>query len=197
MSKKPKKTARSRRLQGRRAKSAKAATKRPAAALERTTPPARIARALEAIAGHLSAASPAAARRESFGSRRRLRLAPGRTAGAGAARQPGRSRPAQGHRPDARHPDREHRALRRRPARQQRAAVGRARHGQVLAGQGGACQHQCRPQAGRPPEADRDPPRGYREPARPDGPAARASASASSCSATTSPSTATTPPTNR
>ena len=38
--------------------------------------------------------------------------------------------------------DGEHRALRTRPARQQRAAVGRARHGQVVAGQGGACRRQ-------------------------------------------------------
>ena len=43
-----------------------------------------------------------------------------------------------GHRPGARHPAREHRALRRRAAGQQRAAVGRARHRQELAGQGGA-----------------------------------------------------------
>ena len=37
---------------------------------------------------------------------------------------------------------REHRALRQRPARQQCAAVGRARHGQVVAGQGRACRGQ-------------------------------------------------------
>src|SRR5438045_3727841 len=59
--------------------------------------------------------------------RRRVRLAPARTAGAGAAREPGRSRPAQGDRAGARHPDREYRALCRRPARQQRLVVGRTR----------------------------------------------------------------------
>ena len=61
-----------------------------------------------------------------------------------AARQPRRARPAQGHRPHARHPARQHRALRARPARQQCAAVGRARHGQDLAGQGGACRASTR-----------------------------------------------------
>src|SRR6187399_91781 len=45
---------------------AKAATKRPASALDGATA-ARIATALEAIAGHLSAASPAAANHASFG----------------------------------------------------------------------------------------------------------------------------------
>ena len=37
-----------------------------------------------------------------------------------------------------------YRALRQRPARQQRAALGRARHGQVVAGEGRACRRQCR-----------------------------------------------------
>ena len=37
------------------------------------------------------------------------------------------------------------------PAGQQRAAVGRARHGQVVAGQGGACRDQPRRDAGRAP----------------------------------------------
>ena len=39
-------------------------------------------------------------------------------------------------------PPRQYRALRPRPARQQRPAVGRARHGQELAGQGGPCRRQ-------------------------------------------------------
>ena len=157
----------------------------------------RIARALEAIAAHLSAASPAPTAPDSFGSADAFVWHPERTAGAGAARQPRRSRPAQGDRPDARHPDREYRALCRRPARQQRVAVGRARHGKIVAGEGGACQHQRQPQAGRPPEADRNSPRGYRKPAGVDGPAAQLGFSASSCSATICRSTATTPPTSR
>ena len=45
---------------------------------------------------------------------------------------------AQGHRPRRRAAARQHAPLRPRPARQQRAAVGRARHGQVVARQGGA-----------------------------------------------------------
>ena len=60
----------------------------------------------------------------------------GRRLVAGAAGQPRRHVAAQGHRPRARHADGEHRALRQGPAGQQRAAVGRARHGQVVAGQG-------------------------------------------------------------
>ncbi len=128
---------------------------------------------------------------------RRLRLASGRPPDRGPSRQPGRADPAEGHRPDARHPDREYRALRRRPARQQRAVVGRARHGQVVAGEGRACQHQRGPQALRAAEADRDPPRGHREPAGADGRCCGPPSSASSCSATTCRSTATTPPTSR
>ena len=42
-------------------------------------------------------------------------------------------------------------AIRARPARQQRAAVGRARHGQVLAGQGRPCRHQREPEAAERP----------------------------------------------
>ena len=61
-----------------------------------------------------------------------------------------------------------------RPARQQRAAVGRARHGQIVAGQGGACRDQRGARRnGRPAQADRDPSRGHREPARADDAAAR------------------------
>ena len=153
-------------------KSRAAATKRPAVASEHDTTE-RIARALETIAAQLSASAPASERGPFVFQRRRLRLASRWPAGAGAARQPRRSRPAQGHRPDARHPDREYRAFCRWASRQQCAVVGRARHGQILAGQGDPCQHQCRPQARRPPQADRDPSRGYREPAGPDGPAAR------------------------
>ena len=41
-----------------------------------------------------------------------------------------------GHRPRARRADGQHRALRQGPAGQQRAALGRARHGQVVAGEG-------------------------------------------------------------
>ena len=67
MSKKAKKTAaRTAPKAGSRAV-AKTATKRPASSLNGTTAE-RIATALEAIAGHLSAASPAAGTPESFGS---------------------------------------------------------------------------------------------------------------------------------
>ena len=89
----------------------------------------RMVRALEAIATHLSAASP---NRQC----RRYSRAPTRSSGTPkdgwrrASRQPRRSRSAQGDRADARHPDREYRALCRWPARQQRVAVGRARHGE-------------------------------------------------------------------
>ena len=168
MSKKPRKTSARDASKAASRKPAPAATKRPAAAV-RTRRDERIARALEAIAAHLSAGIADVRGGRLVRQRRRLCLAPERTAGAGAARQPRRSRPAQGHRPDARYPDREYRTLRQRPARQQRAAMGRARHGQIVAGQGGACQHQRRPQAGRPAEADRNPSRGYREPAGADG----------------------------
>ena len=162
MSKKPRKS-------GSRAASKAASAKSPKAATKRPSPPSdhdaadRIARALEAIAAGLSGRLAESLERRRAGQRGRLRLAPQWAAGAGPSRQPRRSRPAQGHRPDARHPDRKHRTLRQRISRQQRAVVGRARHGQVVAGQGGACQHQCRPQAGRSPEADRDSPRGYRD----------------------------------
>ena len=49
------------------------------------------------------------------------------------------ARPAQGHRPRRPTAARQHAPLRPGPARQQRAALGRARHGQVVARQGGAC----------------------------------------------------------
>ena len=104
---------------------------------------------------------------------------------------------AQGHRCRARHAAREHAPLRRRPARQQRAAVGRARHGQELAGQGGACRGQPRPQGQGATGADRDPPRGDREPAAAAAPAARRRSAASCSIATIFPSTRTTPATNR
>ena len=77
--------------------------------------------------------------------RRRLHLAGGRLAPRpGHPRQPRRDGPAQGHRPRARHADGKYRAFRARLAGQQRAALGRARHGQVVAGQGRACGGQCR-----------------------------------------------------
>ena len=66
----------------------------------------------------------------------------------------------------------EHAALRARPAGQQRHAVGRARHGQILAGEGGACGGQRR--RSRRAGADRNPPRGHRDAARTAQPAARA-----------------------
>ena len=100
--------------------------------------------------------------------RRRLRLA-SRTDGLRRCRaSTASSVAAQGHRPRARHAGRKHRAFRQRPARQQRAALGRARHGQVVAGEGGACRRQRRRARRRAAEADRDPPRGHREPARAD-----------------------------
>ena len=172
MSKKPRKPGSRAPSKAASAKSKQAATKRPSASAEHDMPE-RIARALEAIAAHLSAASPAPRRSRCAGQRRRLHLASERPARAGAACQPRRSRPARGHRPDARHPDREYRAFCQWAARQQCAVVGRTRHGKILAGQGNACQHQRQPQAGRPPETDRDSPRGYREPAGVDGPLAR------------------------
>ena len=197
MSKTPRKTAARAASRPASPKTAESRDKTPIAAARGKTPAERIARALEAIATQLAIAAPPPAAADAFSRRRRLRLASRRSPCTGAACQPCRSRPAQGHRTDARHPDREYRAFCQRPARQQRAAVGRARHGKIVAGEGRACQHQCRPQAGRPAEADRDSPRGHREPAGADGPAARVPISASSCSATTCRSTATTPPTSR
>ena len=67
MSKKPKKTAPRATPKAASRGPAKTATKRPASTLNDATAE-RIAAALEAIAGHLSAASPAAGSHESFGS---------------------------------------------------------------------------------------------------------------------------------
>ena len=67
MSKKPKKTAPRATPKAASRKQAKTATKRPASTLNDATA-ARIATALEAIAAHLSAASPAGGTAESFGS---------------------------------------------------------------------------------------------------------------------------------
>ena len=68
---------------------------------------------------------------------RRLRVAAGRPpAHARSQGQPGRDGPAARNRPRARHVDGEYRALRQRPAGEQCPALGRARHGQVIAGQG-------------------------------------------------------------
>ncbi len=127
--------------------------------------------------------------------RRCFRVARGNSgARAGRESQPHRYRPAQGHRPDARHPDGEYPSLRQRVSRQQRAAVGRARHGQVIAGQGRAPRRQ---RQGGQAEACGNPPRGYREPARPYGPDPQGRrSSASSFSATISPSMPQIRPTN-
>ena len=90
------------------------------------------------------------------------------------------------------------RALRPRAARQQRPALGRPRHGQVLAGQGGARRDQPRRAAGARPlkliEIHREDIESLPDA---DGAAARRRRTASSSSATTSPSTGTTPPTSR
>ncbi len=119
------------------------------------------------------AAGAAAGRVARFFRRRRLCLASRRQpARPGQARQPRRDVAAQGHRARARRAGGEHRALRQGAAGQQRAVVGRARHGQVVAGQGLACRGQCRlrrQEPARPAQADRNPPRGHREPARADG----------------------------
>ena len=82
---------------------------------------------------------------------------------AGAARGRRAVRAPVRHRARGRGPLRQHASLRARVGRQQRPPLGCARHGQELAGEGGA-----RPpeRAGaRLPRADRDPPRGHREPA--------------------------------
>ena len=89
------------------------------------------------------------------------------------ARQPRRHRAPARDRPGARPSGREHRALRARPSRQQCAAVGRARHGQVVAGQGCARLDQPRERGRGAPETGRDPSRGHRGPARAHGPFAR------------------------
>ena len=54
------------------------------------------------------------------------------------------------------------------PAGQQRAAVGRARHGQVVAGQGRPRQRSTPAEGGSAAEAGRDPPRGHRHAAEAD-----------------------------
>ena len=130
-----------------------------------------------------------------------LRLASGRpTSRAGQTRQPRRDVAAQGHRPRARRAGGKYRTFRQGPARQQRAVVGRARHGQIVAGEGVACRRQCRagaPRQERAAQTHRNPPRGHREPARLDGASSAAQATASSYSATTCRSTPRIPPTNR
>ena len=149
------------------------------------------------------AAGAAAAGQARFRARRGVRVAGhARRLPGGGARQPPAARPAQGHRPRRRAAAGEHAPLRPRPARQQRAAVGRARHGQVLARQGGACRGAPRAGLGQRQgqgrsQARRDPPRGHRLAAGLPAAPARRPATASSCSATTSPSTRTTPPTSR
>ena len=86
------------------------------------------------------AAQPAAAAGAGPRRRRRLRLGDrARPAGAGAAGGAGGDRAPGRHRPGARHAARQHPAVRARLSGQQRAALGRARHGQVEPGQGGAC----------------------------------------------------------
>ena len=97
----------------------------------------RIAAALERLA-------PPPPRLPDFATRRRLRLAPGRRGWRRCRASTASNVAAQGHRPHARHPGGKHRALRPRPARQQCAAVGRARHGQIVAGQGRACRRSNR-----------------------------------------------------
>ncbi len=151
-------------------KPSSAAVQRPPKAVPAPIP----ADASERIAAALERLAPSAAVAPDFTAADAFVWYPDRrTAGAGAAGQSRRDVAAQGHRPHARRAGREHRALRQGPAGQQRAALGRARHGQVLAGQGGACLGQrraCARQGGhRSAQADRDPPRGHREPARPDG----------------------------
>jgi hypothetical protein len=64
-----------------------------------------------------------------------------------------------------------HAASPRRLHREQRHAVGRARHGQVVAGQGRTCRRERRNPG--QPGTHRDPARGHPHPARPAGPAAR------------------------
>ena len=83
------------------------------------------------------------------------------------------------------------------PPRQQCAAVGRARHGQVVAGQGGARRDQPREGRRGPAQAGRDPPRGHRGPAGADEPFCARRPTVSSCSATISRSTPATRPTSR
>ena len=108
--------------------------------------------------------------------RRSLRLVPGRAkACRRAPRQPGRDVAAQRHRPGARSAGREHRTLCPRPAGEQCAALGRARHGQIVAGQGGPCVDRRRA-SGRGTEAHRNPSRGHRIAARADGTSARRAA---------------------
>ena len=73
-----------------------------------------------------------------------------------------------------------------RPTCQQCPAVGRARDGQIIAGQGGACEHQrTARRARRFAQAHRDPSGRHRKPARFDGAGARRPLPGSSCSATT------------
>ena len=123
-------------------------------------------------------AEPAPARHARPRRRRCLRVASGRAAaGAGPQGQSGRNGPVARDRPGARRADGQYRAVRARAARQQRAAVGRARHGQIVAGQGLACVDQCAARQGRLAQADRDPPRGHREPAGTHDAAARRAAS--------------------
>ncbi len=90
-------------------------------------------------------AGPARPASPRFRRRRRFRVAcrPRRSASRRKS-QSRRHRAAARRRPGARHASRKHRTLRPRAAGQQRAAVGRARHGQIVARQGGACRDQPR-----------------------------------------------------
>ena len=108
----------------------------------------------------------ATAARARFLRGRGLCLASGRaTARRRPPHQPCRDVAPQGHRSRARSSAREHRAICARPARQQRPAVGRAGHGQILAGQGRSRRRRRRA-SGRRAQARRNSPRGYRDAAR-------------------------------
>ena len=171
MSKKPEKTA-PRAASSAAAEARKAATKRPAAASTDGNAE-RIARALEAIAAHLSAASPAADAADSFGG-----------ADAFVWHPDGRLSPVpRVSRVDLgllKGIDRMRDIL---VENTERFADGLPANNALLWGARGMGKSSlvkaahasinARPQAGRPAEADRDSSRGYREPARPDGPAAR------------------------
>ena len=172
MSKKPSKTAARTTSKAAARSLAKTATKRPAKPSKDVTAE-RIARALEAIAGHLSAASPAPRERESFGAADAFvwhpdgRLAP----------VPRVSRVDLGLLKGI---DRMRDIL---IENTERFANGLPANNALLWGARGMGKSSLvkaahadintQPQAGRQAQADRDPSRGYREPARPDGPAAR------------------------
>ena len=121
-------------------------------------------------------ARPAAARGTRFRRRGSVRLAPRRPqARSGCPHQPCRHVAPAGHRPRARSPGRKHRAFRQRPAGEQCAPMGRARHGEIVPGQGRPCRDRRRA-PGRGAQAHRDPPRGHRVAPRSDGAVARSGA---------------------